>query len=65
MNLYGLEVLDGAGYVIFTRNTRNYIEWFYNDYQGPKEAIRGQLFAVRALIRVFGQVEGVGVALSS
>lgn len=61
MDLFGLEVLDGPGYVIFTRNTKQYIEWFYNEYQGPKEAIRGQVMDVTALIRVLDHVEGVGV----
>ena len=61
MNLFGLEVLESPGATLFRRNTRQYIEWFYNDYEGPRETIRGQVLNVRAIIRVIDTVEGTGV----
>lgn len=61
MDLFGLEVLEGPGTILFARNTRQYIEWFYNEYTGPREGIRGQVVNVRAIIRTTGQVEGIGV----
>jgi len=63
MDLFGLEeVLESPGQVLFIRNTKQYIEWFYNDYEGPRNSIRGQVLDVRAVVRVSGQVEGIGVA---
>ena len=60
MNLFGLEErLERPGTILFSRNTRQYIEWFYNDYEGSREEIRGQLSNVRAIVRVAGQVLGV------
>lgn len=59
MDLFGLEeVLESPGQVLFIRNTKQYIEWFYNDYEGPRNSIRGQVLDVRAVVRVSGQVEG-------
>lgn len=43
---------------MFSRNTRRYIEWFYNQYDGPKEGIRGNVFSVRAIVRSTGAVTG-------
>ena len=61
MDLFGLEILEQPGTILFTRNTKRYIEWFFNDYEGPREGIRGQVFNVRAIIRTTGTVEGIGV----
>lgn len=58
MDFFGLEDWNSQGTILFSRNTRRYIEWFYNQYEGPKEGIRGHVFAVRAIIRSTGAVKG-------
>lgn len=58
MNFFGLEGWNSQGTILFSRNTKKYIEWFYNQYDGPKEGIRGHVFAVRAIIRSTGAVSG-------
>ena len=60
MGLFGLEaILELVGTILFSRNTKQYIEWFYNDYEGNREEIRGQLSNVTAIVNFIGQVLGV------
>jgi hypothetical protein len=58
MALFGLNGLNTPGQLLYNDRTAQYIESFYNNYNGEMEDIRGQVLSVDATVTITGQTAG-------